>query len=468
MKLIFAAVLAALTTVSTTALASPPSMADRLTIHEWGTFTVLQDEHGRAIGGINTDDEPVPAFVHSVNAGVVQSLSDLPPVYFKAVPQCDPSITVRLETPVIYFHAPSGYDHAIDLDVAFHGGWLTQFYPDAKVTAPGLTNNYQSGMLTEKTVGTLSWHNLQLGCNSKGPQTNDPVWVAPRRVDANSIQSSSAESERFIFYRGVGHIGTPLVVSRTRDGKLLEVRADFGNDSSSEQSIGPLWLVDVRPDGKRAVRIIQQLAVAHLDSDAAPRIPAEFSQDEYGSDLRTLRRSMHAALVAQGLYGDEADALLNTWEVSYFNRPGLRLFYLVPREWTDRTLPMELRESGRVGEPLMANVRRVMVGRVELVTPSQRHQLDQIARGPASDARWLYDALRTLGNTHADGYREEWLKKLTDGKESLAGLHMNVPADYRAYLELGRFRNALILDEASRTPTPALRTFIDNYGLRPS
>ena len=34
-------------------------------IHEWGTFTSLQDEFGRAIGGINTDDEPVPDFVHS-------------------------------------------------------------------------------------------------------------------------------------------------------------------------------------------------------------------------------------------------------------------------------------------------------------------------------------------------------------------------------------------------------------------
>jgi hypothetical protein len=37
---------------------------EKWAVHEWGTFTALQDESGAAIGGINTDDEPVPPFVH--------------------------------------------------------------------------------------------------------------------------------------------------------------------------------------------------------------------------------------------------------------------------------------------------------------------------------------------------------------------------------------------------------------------
>ena len=40
--------------------------SDRLIIHEWGTFTSLQDESGRTIGGVNIDDEPVPNFVHNL------------------------------------------------------------------------------------------------------------------------------------------------------------------------------------------------------------------------------------------------------------------------------------------------------------------------------------------------------------------------------------------------------------------
>ena len=38
--------------------------------------------------------------------------------------------------------------------------------------------------------------------------------------------------------------------------------------------------------------------------------------------------------------------------------------------------------------------------------------------------------------------------------------------DYRAYLNLGRFRNALVLDEEKRRPTRSLSQFIGNYGLR--
>ena len=40
-----------------------------------------------------------------------------------------------------------------------------------------------------------------------------------------------------------------------------------------------------------------------------------------------------------------------------------------------------------------------------------------------------------------------------------------MPEDYRAYLQLGRFRNALLLDEAKRNPSGALTTFIERYEL---
>src|SRR5688500_14380653 len=43
-------------------LASPDD--GQLVVHEWGTFTSLQDEAGRSVGGVNIDDEPLPKFVH--------------------------------------------------------------------------------------------------------------------------------------------------------------------------------------------------------------------------------------------------------------------------------------------------------------------------------------------------------------------------------------------------------------------
>ena len=67
---------------------------------------------------------------------------------------------------------------------------------------------------------------------------------------------------------------------------------------------------------------------------------------------------MKKALIAQGLFADEAEAMLNTWKTSYFQKPGLRVFYIVPREWTDYFLPLEF--------SVPARVTRVIVGRIDL------------------------------------------------------------------------------------------------------
>src|ERR1700677_1963347 len=73
-------------------------------IHEWGTFTSLQDENGESIGGINTDDEPVPPFVHRLADFLLLRPTEVPRFFFQGAPSCHPDVTMRLETPVIYFH----------------------------------------------------------------------------------------------------------------------------------------------------------------------------------------------------------------------------------------------------------------------------------------------------------------------------------------------------------------------------
>ncbi|HEX7617225.1 MAG TPA: hypothetical protein VF480_00750, partial [Verrucomicrobiae bacterium] len=63
---------------------------EKWAVHEWGTFTSLQDENGRAIGGINTDDEPVPEFVHRLDSFVLLNPSEVPQSFFKGAPSCHP------------------------------------------------------------------------------------------------------------------------------------------------------------------------------------------------------------------------------------------------------------------------------------------------------------------------------------------------------------------------------------------
>lgn len=426
-----------------------------LVVHEWGTFTVLQDERGEAIGGVNTDDEPVPPFVHGVDTGLIEDGRRYPVPFAKNVPRCDPSITVRLETPVIYFHPPTGFEGTLDVDVQFRGGWLTQFYPDAKVSAPGLQNGvFKYNTLTDHTLGTLAWHHVKLGSSGQGPETTDPVWTAPRQVEAANVTAVNGENERFIFYRGVGHVQTPVRVVRSDDRHRLSVRWEPGHSASA--TAGPLWLVDVRPDGKVAVR--QTLAGATGEAV----VDAHFADRDYADGPAALRESIRGALVADGLFADEADGLLNTWDVSYFRRPGLRLFYLVPHDWTDAVLPLQFSSDGR---PIPTRVNRVMVGRVELITPEQRKALADIGRGPLSQPAWIDQALARITDQKGAAFRTQWFEALMGGRTLPAGADVQVPADYRAYLNMGRFRNAIVLDELSRRPSTALKAFADAYAL---
>jgi hypothetical protein len=411
--------------------------AQPLVVHEWGTFTSLQDEAGRTLGGINTDDEPVPAFCHDVAWGLISSPRELPPIADKGASRCHPDVTMRLETPVLYFHQPPGAASPLtaSVNVAFRGGWLTQFYPAAETA--GLSS---SDALTETSTGTLTWNDLQIGVTAKGPETSEHVWIAPRAVQAASVSATNGESEQFLFYRGVGHLPCPLQISRTADSTMLECRSQVGPAWSSclPMSVQHLWLASFRADGACAFRalppVVLQAKSAIEKQPASFTTRAGFDPGEYSAaNLARLRWDLRVALQEEGLFPDEADALLNTWEVSYFKSPGLRLFFMVPRAWTDWYLPLDI--------SVPCEVRRAMVGRLELVTPEQRALLQTLAKAPAPTKTWA-----TFDLT---------------GKETV--VRGGMPPAYR---DLGRFRNALLLDEYQARPTPSLGAFIRLNGLQ--
>src|SRR4051812_34147072 len=94
-----------------------------LVVHEWGTFTSLQDETGRTLGAINEDVEPLPDFVHRL-------------VPDEGGPKGYPTseaVTMRLETPVVYFHLPeNAKPMTVSFSAEFHGGVVTQVFSHAE------------------------------------------------------------------------------------------------------------------------------------------------------------------------------------------------------------------------------------------------------------------------------------------------------------------------------------------------
>jgi hypothetical protein len=143
--------------------------------------------------------------------------------------------------------------------------------------------------------------------------------------------------------------------------------------------------------------------------------------------------------------------MLKTWELAYFKSPGLRLFYLLPQQWTDAVLPLKCSH--------LADVSRTMVARVELVTPRQRTLLKKIGTGAVSKTNWFHESLASTST------RGQMMAQLWEGKARFKDLNIPVPTDYQSYIDLGRFRNALILDEHTRHPFLGLGRFVDAYNL---
>jgi hypothetical protein len=103
-----------------------------------------------------------------------------------------------------------------------------------------------------------------------------------------------------------------------------------------------------------------------------------------------------------------------------------------------------------------------MVGRIELITPEQRAMARSLAElETASSPDWFYKAI----NKMPPKQRSAATRALTSGTKTLAEVGIEAPADYAMYLKIGRFRDAIVLDEHRRRPTPTLGKFVRNYHL---
>jgi hypothetical protein len=427
MKTITAFIALIAASVSNTAVhAATPT----LLVHEWGTFTSFQDSEGATIDGINVDDEPVPKFVHRLHEVPIFTTHSTPAVWSQGAPGCHPDVTLRLETPVLYFYPQTGFSAAsFDVRATFVGGWLTEFFPFADAENSGFP-----GELAASTRGSLQWKTLRLATDLKGiPQTQEHVWTAPRAVHSAVVtEGRKQEAEKYLFYRGVGHLDAPLVI-REMNGSLdiMPRRGDF-------RPFPELWVIRVHPDGR--VRFTHMPA----GEQGAERVMIPEGDPSAPSDLDELRRQLADALVAHGLYEEEALAMLETWELSYFESEGMRLMFVLPRSWIDAHLPLAISTP--------ADITRVMLGRIELVSPHQRAKLRRLQELPATafDIKPLYSENPTV------------LLNMQAGTASHAELYRSVgrevPEALRLYDSLGRFRDALLVHEWKSTRDVAART----------
>jgi hypothetical protein len=352
-----------------------PVRAQDLVVHEWGTVTTVHAADGEPAGRLNRIEksEVLPTFVHRYEPEATRH-DPLKSLRKTVQTAGRPDVTMRLETPVVYFHPPAGgFSKPFDVTVRFRGGLINEFYPGAeasvavdherigeKMQAGAIPAVWTGDVLDNYVVGRLEWKGVRLHDTVVAPLTTDPLWLAPRDVQAASVfVPDVGEGERYLFYRGVAHLDALLQTKVGRSSVSLGAPARLAWLDSATITIPKVWLADVRADGSIAFREGTPLILEKEKPGRALGKIERFSAADYlPGNVKLLRASLKKSLINQGLFADEAEAMLNTWKASYFGNPGLRVFYLVPREWTDYFLPLEI--------SVPARVTRVIVGRIEL------------------------------------------------------------------------------------------------------
>src|SRR5262245_6676424 len=94
-----------------------------LVVHEWGTITTVHDAKGVAQGRLNRIDvsEVLPDFVHRYEPPTTRYDTTLNLGKLPGIPG-RPDVTMRLETPVIYFYPGAPMSNPVDVSVRFRGG----------------------------------------------------------------------------------------------------------------------------------------------------------------------------------------------------------------------------------------------------------------------------------------------------------------------------------------------------------
>ena len=305
-----------------------------LTVHEWGTFTSIAGADGQAVEWRPlTGPSDLPCFVTTLNPNSIKINAREGIPGLKAL--------VRMETPVLYFYSPSATTARVS--VGFPQGLFSEWYPQATV-----------GLAQQETPGQwqwqIKWADVRVTPGAKEAFPTEPDgshYYAARETDAAPV-SVGTQQEKFLFYRGIASFAPPISATIARDGYISVVQ--------KTGDVVDTFVLFERRGSHFGYRVV-----------SADRGDLRIERPVLTGTLESLRRDLRDMLTKRGLYPREAAAMVETWRDSWFEE-GARLFYPLPQSTVDKLLPIEI-------DPKPANLTRVFVGRMEVVTPEMESEV---------------------------------------------------------------------------------------------
>ena len=305
-----------------------------LTVHEWGTFTSIAGRDGQAVEWSpltrsTTGSRDLPGFVeHFRDSGFKLGLRG----------------TVRMETPVLYFY--DSREESVSVKVSFAKGVITEWYPHASRVEP-VANLFDGSLYQAHADGSVAWDAVTISPSLRPEflrQPQDSHYYTARMTSASPLRvktPAGEQHEKFLFYRGVSTFRVPVSAKLAADGKVQI-------ENSGEEEI-PNTILFERRGHKVGYRTGGAVANETL-----------LDPPELTGNVDDLGRELVGMLVRQGLYLDEAQAMVETWRGSWFEE-GSRLIYIVPEKFVNGILPLTI-------HPAPVQIARAFVGRLELVT----------------------------------------------------------------------------------------------------
>jgi hypothetical protein len=357
-----------------------------LVAHEWGTFTSVAGADGHAVVWRPLDINKL-TFVENPKPGsadIDYHSRELPSfvetLHFAVFKQSLPA-TIRMETPVLYFYSQRPVD--VSVSVKFMKGLITEWYPHAVIppTKGGLedTVRYQKGDID----GGIAWDHVSLipGLTELFPvDTADSGnrYYAARETSSTPLEvhrDGIYEPEKFLFYRGVSLAPVPVMARLSGEGRLRV------SNSLGDPLPAVIWFE------RRGDQVGYRLG-------GAVRTSVTLDPPVLTGSVQGLLSDLEEILVSQGLFREEAHAMVSTWHDSWFEE-GSRLFYIVPASFVNSILPLSI-------SPAPAQTVRVFVGRIEVISPATQKT---VARALAANdeatlgrySRFLEAIMATLG-----------------------------------------------------------------------
>ena len=375
------------------------AQASAYTLHEWGTFTTVSGSDGVLLTGLEREEAPLPHFAHS-HLGLENGNLSRQNGFGKGIRRPVAGVTVKMETPVIYFHSDKAFDAKIR--IGFEGGTISQWYPQRSggeiLPVPPTREELTAAEKIERMridfskgwKGSIEWKARVLSpAESKEAILFKPGetqhWTQPRVPEANVVQVPNGEKEGFLFYRGIGNFDPGLKITVAEDDTLTLSNQTGGAIPFVfvyEKQVGSYtrWktLKNGMGAGKAAEIALKDFTVRKSD----PRNPdvADFLGHGFHEEVY---RDMVEGLKATGLLESEARAMVETWWTSYFGANGLRVFWVVPEAKTAQILPLEV-------SPAPDKQVRVIVGRSEVLRPAKEQELLTLSKGAdeSQTQRW--------------------------------------------------------------------------------